>query len=96
MDVTPFLDLKIAPKVIFDSLPERRTRPRFMVPTPDGDYRAVTWGAFGAGGSSRFAGPAPPSRRAAFGRGAARWRGARECQIPRTGQGLHCGGEQPE
>ena len=46
MDVTPFLDLKIAPKVIFDSLPERRTRPRFMVPTPDGDYRAVTWGAF--------------------------------------------------
>lgn len=46
MDVTPFLDLKIAPKVVFDSLPERRTRPRFMVPTPDGDYRVVTWGGF--------------------------------------------------
>ena len=46
MDVTPFLDLKIAPKVIFDSLPERKTRPRFMIPTPEGDYRVVTWGGF--------------------------------------------------
>src|SRR5690242_2998716 len=46
MDVTPFLDMKIAPKAVFDSLPERKTRPRFMVPTPDGDYRVVTWGAF--------------------------------------------------
>jgi len=46
MDVTPFLNVKIAPKIVFDALPEKKTRPRFMVPTPDGDYRAVTWGAF--------------------------------------------------
>lgn len=46
MDITPFLDPKIAPKAVFDSLAERKTRPRFMVPTPDGDYRVVTWGAF--------------------------------------------------
>jgi long-chain acyl-CoA synthetase len=46
MDITPFLDMKIAPKAVFDGLAERRTRPRFMVPTPDGDYRVVTWGAF--------------------------------------------------
>jgi len=46
MDVTPFLDLKIAPRAVFDTLPERRTRPRFMLPTPEGDWRVVTWGAF--------------------------------------------------
>jgi len=45
MDVTPFLDLKIAPRAVFDSLAERRARPRFFL--PDGnDWRAVTWGAF--------------------------------------------------
>jgi long-chain acyl-CoA synthetase len=46
MDVTPFSELKIAPRAIFDTLPERRTRPRFMLPTPDGDWSAVTWGGF--------------------------------------------------
>lgn len=46
MDVTPFLELAIAPRAVFDALPERATRPRFFVPTPDGDYRAVTWAAF--------------------------------------------------
>lgn len=46
MDVTPFLEPKIAPRAVFDSLPERRSRVRFMVPTPDGDWSAVTWGAF--------------------------------------------------
>src|SRR4051812_6772210 len=46
MDITPFLDAKIAPRAVFDSLAERKTRPRFMVPAPDGDYRVVTWGAF--------------------------------------------------
>jgi long-chain acyl-CoA synthetase len=46
MDITPFLDLRIAPRAVFDSLPERRTRARFMLPTPDGDWTAVTWGAF--------------------------------------------------
>ena len=46
MDVTPFLDLKIAPRAVFDSLAERHTRPRFMLPTDDGDWSVVTWGAF--------------------------------------------------
>ena len=46
MDVTPYLELKPAPHAVFDSLPERKTRVRFMLPTPDGDWRAVTWGAF--------------------------------------------------
>ena len=46
MDITPFLEMKIAPRAVFDGLNERKTRPRFMVPTPDGDYRVVTWGAF--------------------------------------------------
>ncbi len=46
MDVTPFLEPKIAPRVVFDALPERRSRVRFMLPTPDGDWRGVTWGAF--------------------------------------------------
>ncbi len=45
MDITPFLELSIAPRAIFDSLSERRSRPRYMVPTGDGDWRAVTWGA---------------------------------------------------
>lgn len=45
MDVTPFLELEIAPRAVFDSLAERRARPRFFL--PDGnDWRAVTWGAF--------------------------------------------------
>lgn len=46
MDITPFSELKIAPRAVFDSLPERRTRVRFMLPLPNGDYRSVTWGAF--------------------------------------------------
>ncbi|MFO0712650.1 MAG: long-chain fatty acid--CoA ligase [Sandaracinus sp.] len=46
VDASKFNELKIAPRAVFDSLPERKTRVRFMVPTPDGDYRAVTWGAF--------------------------------------------------
>ena len=46
MDVTPYLDLEIAPRAVFDALDERRTRPRFMLPSADGDWRAVTWGAF--------------------------------------------------
>jgi long-chain acyl-CoA synthetase len=45
MDITPFLDMRIAPRAIFDSLPERRSRVRYMVPTPGGDWRSVTWGA---------------------------------------------------
>lgn len=46
VDASKFTELKIAPRAVFDSLPERRSRVRFMVPTADGDWRAVTWGAF--------------------------------------------------
>ncbi len=46
MDITPYTELKIAPRAVFDTLAERRSRPRFMLPTGDGDWRCVTWGAF--------------------------------------------------
>ncbi len=47
MDVTPYLEvMHPAPRVLFESLDTRRTRPRFMLPTPDGNWEAVTWGAF--------------------------------------------------
>ena len=46
IDLSLHSELKIAPRAVFDSLPERRSRVRFMVPTPGGDWRAVTWGAF--------------------------------------------------
>ena len=46
VDITPYTELKIAPRAVFDTLPERRSRVRFMVPTAQGDWRAVTWGAF--------------------------------------------------
>jgi long-chain acyl-CoA synthetase len=45
VDPTPFLEQRIAPRAVFDRLPERSTRVRFMVPEGD-DWRAVTWGAF--------------------------------------------------
>jgi long-chain acyl-CoA synthetase len=48
MDITPYTELKIAPRAVFDTLPERRSRVRFMVPIAGGDWRAVTWGAFAA------------------------------------------------
>jgi long-chain acyl-CoA synthetase len=46
MDITPFLDLRIAPRAVFDALADRQSRVRFMVPTAPGEWRAVTWGAF--------------------------------------------------
>jgi long-chain acyl-CoA synthetase len=50
MDITPYLDLRIAPRAVFDSLEDRKSRVRFMVPTPPGsqggDWKSVTWGAF--------------------------------------------------
>jgi long-chain acyl-CoA synthetase len=46
MDITPFLDLRIAPRAVFDALDDRKSRVRFMVPTGAGDWRGVTWGAF--------------------------------------------------
>jgi long-chain acyl-CoA synthetase len=45
MDITPFMDMRIAPRAVFDSLADRRSRVRFMVPNGT-DWRAVTWGAF--------------------------------------------------
>jgi len=48
MDITPYTELKIAPRAIFDTLPERRSRVRYMLPTADGSFRAVTWGAHAA------------------------------------------------
>lgn len=47
MDVSAFLDLQIAPRAVFESLPERRSRVRFMVPNGN-DWTAVTWGAYAA------------------------------------------------
>ncbi len=46
MDIGPHRELKIAPLAVFDSLPERRERPRFQLPAPGGGWRSVTWGAF--------------------------------------------------
>ena len=46
MDITAYRELKIAPRAVFDALPQRSTRVRFLLPTADGDWRAVTWGAF--------------------------------------------------
>ena len=46
MDVSKYMDLNPAARVVFNSLPERRTRVRFMVPDGQGDWRAITWGAF--------------------------------------------------
>ncbi|HEY3355565.1 MAG TPA: AMP-binding protein [Polyangia bacterium] len=46
MDPTPYLELKTAPQIVFDALPERATRVRFMLPQPGGDWESVTWGAF--------------------------------------------------
>lgn len=46
MDITPFLAVKPAPRAVFEALAERKTRPRFMLQTSDGDWRAVTWGAY--------------------------------------------------
>jgi len=39
-------DLKIAPRAVFDALPQRRTETRFMVPDGAGSWSPVTWGAF--------------------------------------------------
>jgi long-chain acyl-CoA synthetase len=49
MDITPYLELKPAPRAIFDTLEQRRTRVRFMLPTPEGDWKSVTWGAYAKG-----------------------------------------------
>ena len=45
MDITPYLEPKIAPRALFDALPERSARVRFLVPEGN-DWRSVTNGAF--------------------------------------------------
>lgn len=44
MDVTPYLEPRIAPRAVFDALAERRSRARYVIPTGDGGHRTVTWG----------------------------------------------------
>ncbi len=44
VDPTPYLEPRIAPRALFDALPERASRVRYMVPDGD-DWRAVTWQA---------------------------------------------------
>jgi long-chain acyl-CoA synthetase len=46
MDVTKYLDARIAPRAVFDALAERKDRPRFMLRGPTGDWTPVTWQAF--------------------------------------------------
>ncbi|MGE0785960.1 MAG: long-chain fatty acid--CoA ligase [Sandaracinaceae bacterium] len=45
VDPARYLEPRIAPRAIFDTLSERATRVRYMVPDGHGDYRAVTWKA---------------------------------------------------
>lgn len=78
MDVTPFSELKPAPFSVFDHLEERKTRARFMLPTPDGDWRAVTWGAYAKGirQAALFlasAGLQPGDRAAIYGPNSVEW-----------------------
>ncbi|MFO0740023.1 MAG: long-chain fatty acid--CoA ligase [Labilithrix sp.] len=51
MDLTPFLELKIAPRAVFDALDERKDKVRFMVPSKNadgtpGEWQKVTFGQF--------------------------------------------------
>ena len=47
MDVSKYLaEMKIAPLAVFDSLPERKSRVRFMLPTKDGGWTPFTWQQF--------------------------------------------------
>src|SRR5262249_8533742 len=48
MDITPHLEMKPAPRAVFDSLAARRDKVRFFVPdaAAPGGYAKVTWGAF--------------------------------------------------
>ena len=45
MDVTKYLDLRIAPRAVFDSLAERKDKPRFFVKA-HGEWKPVTWQSF--------------------------------------------------
>lgn len=46
MDITPFLEMKPAPRAVFDMLAERKDKTRFHVPDAKGGYTKVTWGEF--------------------------------------------------
>jgi long-chain acyl-CoA synthetase len=46
MDVTKYLDLNIAPRVLFNALPERKDKPRFFVRAADKSWTPITWQAF--------------------------------------------------
>jgi len=55
MDISPYVDLRIAPRAVFDALEQRRALTRFMVPVASrgqdtaaaaASWRPVTWGAF--------------------------------------------------
>ena len=47
MDVSKYLaEMKIAPLAVFDSLPERGSRARFMLPAKDGGWTPFTWQEF--------------------------------------------------
>jgi long-chain acyl-CoA synthetase len=46
MDTSDYTEIEIAPKTVFDFLPERKTRVRFMLPAEDGEWEAMTWGEF--------------------------------------------------
>jgi long-chain acyl-CoA synthetase len=46
MDLTPFLELKIAPRAVFDALDERKDQVRFMVPAGNGEWTKVTFAQF--------------------------------------------------
>jgi long-chain acyl-CoA synthetase len=46
MDITPFLEMKPAPRAVFDLLSERAHLTRFFVPKADGGWTSVTWQTF--------------------------------------------------
>ncbi|MDB4943318.1 MAG: Long-chain-fatty-acid--CoA ligase, partial [Labilithrix sp.] len=46
MDITPFLELDIAPAAVFVDLDAKKDKPRFHVPDGAGGWRPVTWGTF--------------------------------------------------
>ena len=46
MDVSPYMELNHAARVVFDNLDRRRARVRFMLPDAEHQWRAITWGTF--------------------------------------------------
>lgn len=48
MDTSKYLDIRIAPRAIFDSLPTRASHVRWQIPQPDGSWKPMTWTEFAA------------------------------------------------